>query len=465
MTRMFDASGAETTIANAVALGHWNSTIENVLAHAAAAPDTLAATLIADPAFALGHAAKGLMIMTLARRELIETSRNELSLARKLAATHPVTPREQAYISALAFWMAGHPEGAVLALEDAIALDANDILAAKMVHAIRFMMGDLKGLLISARRHLVLYGEANTHSGYLMGCLAFAHEENGDYRQAEILGRRALALTPRDAWGRHSVAHVLEMTGRAREGAAFLVEARKSWSHCNNFGFHLSWHEALFHLELGNHAAALDLYDHDIRAQKTNDYRDIANASSLLQRLEIAGVCVGQRWDELAELGAGRIEDRCLVFADLHYALALAGAGRSDDADDMIDQLRHHQAEGYDGALARSLGVPVAMAIRAFRSGQYHEAARLLMDARPALTSIGGSHAQRDVFEQLLIESAIRSGNKGLAEMLLNQRLIARGGQNHFASRRLADLSSTTQKPAARIAGALAAMSPSPALH
>lgn len=465
MTRMLDASGAETTIANVAALAHWNATIENVLAHAAAAPETLAATLDADPDFALGHAAKGLMIMTLARRELVETARAELALARKLSAAQAVTAREQAYMTALSLWLSGKPEGAALALESAIASERNDILAAKMVHAIRFMMGDIKGLLTSARKHLGLYRTDNLHSGYLMGCLAFASEENGDYRQAEFLGRRAIELAPRDAWGRHSVAHVLEMTGRAQDGAVFLAQGRQAWSHCNNFAFHLSWHEALFHLELGNHAAALDLYDHDVRAQKTNDYRDIANAASLLQRLEIAGVAVGQRWNELAELGAGRIEDRCLVFADLHYALALVGAGRGDDANGLIHQLRTDRTDGHYNHLARTLGLPMAMAIRAFRGRRYHDAARLLLNARPTLVQIGGSHAQRDVFEQMLIESAVRSGDDTLAQRLLTERLAARGGQNRFASRSLADLAKTTSKPAGRIAASLAALSPSPALH
>ncbi len=465
MALMHDSSGAATTIANVTALAHWNATIEHVLAHAAAAPNALAATLDADPDFALGHAARGIMLMTLARTELVDDARCALNTAQKLAGSQKLAARERCYIEALAHWIDQRPGLAAHQLEQAIRLDNRDVLAAKFVHAIRFMMGDLRGMLVSARRHLDTYGMELPHSGYLLGCLAFATEENGDYAAAEAMGRQALEMTPSDAWGRHSVAHVMEMTGRAREGAAWLAGSRAHWNHCSNFAFHLSWHEALFHLELGNWPAALDLYDQDLRARKTDDFRDIANAASLLQRLELAGTPVGHRWHELADLAANRIDDRALVFADLHYALALAGAGRQNEVDLLARNLSDDHGICHDARIARTIGAPVASAIMAFRERRYGEAARLLLMARPQLRQIGGSHAQRDVFEQMLIESAIRSGNLDLADALLRQRLDSRGGHNDFAARRLTQVSYAARRPAGKIAAALVAMAPSPAMH
>ena len=465
MQSMHDASGAMTTIANANALAHWDETIVHVLAHAAAAPAALTATLQADPAFVLGHAVKGLMILTLARSEMLDDARGQLMLARRLDRAAPVSVRERCYITALEHWLARRPDLAAQALDSAIRTDRHDVLAAKLAHAIRFMMGDLHGMLQAAGEHVDLHGLKGPHSGYLVGCLAFSHEENGHYEQAERLGRHALEMSPRDAWARHSVAHVMEMTGRAQEGVRWLEQGRVHSAHCNNFGFHLAWHEALFNLELGNTSAALDLYDHDIRARKTDDYRDIANAASLLQRLEFAGIHVGHRWHELADLASHRVTDRALVFADLHYALALMGAGRDGDAEHIHLALSHDTSSGHDGQLARRIGAPVAAAIRAFRTKHFAEAARLLLSARPLLQRIGGSHAQRDIFEQLLIESAIRSGDTTLAERLLEQRLAARGGQNSYAAQRLGKMAQAKRKPALRLATALVAMAPSPATH
>ncbi len=465
MATMHDSSGATTTIAGAPALAHWNETIVHVLSHAAAAPASLAATLEADPSFVLGHAVKGLMILTLARGELLADARGQLVIAGRLDRNAPVSPRERLYIAALEHWLGQRPDLAAASLDDAIRIDRHDVLAAKLAHAIRFMIGDLRGMLQGAEEHVGLHGVASPHSGYLIGCLAFAHEENGNCEQAERLGRHALDLCPRDAWARHSVAHVMEMTGRAREGVGWLAEGRKHSAHCNNFTFHLAWHEALFNLELGNASAALELYDHDVRARRTDDYRDIANAASLLQRLEFAGVDVGHRWHELADLASTRVTDRALVFADLHYALALTGAGRDSDAEHVHGALAHDSGGGHDGSLARRVGAPIAAALRAFRGKRFQEAARLLLSVRPALQAIGGSHAQRDIFEQMLIESAIRGGDVTLAERLLRQRLASRHGRNRFAAQRLGQIAQTNRKPAARLAAALVTMTRSQAVH
>ncbi|MEI8146971.1 MAG: tetratricopeptide repeat protein, partial [Alphaproteobacteria bacterium] len=258
------------------------------------------------------------------------------------------------------------------------------------------------------------------------------------------VGREALALDECDAWARHAVAHVLEMNGRAAEGAAWLGASAERWKHTNNFGLHLYWHQALFLLELGRRDEVLGLYDQFIRAKPSDDFRDIANASALLARLEFEGVSVGGRWDELGEAAARRIDDRALVFADLHYALALAGAGRSADAERLGASLMVRGAEGdrYDDSVAQSVGISVAEAITAFRRGDHAMAAKLMWAVRAKMPTIGGSNAQRDLFEQLLIESLMRAGDYDRAETVLRRRLGERGGRNAFAAsrlRRLAD--------------------------
>jgi hypothetical protein len=98
--------------------------------------------------------------------------------------------------------------------------------------------------------------------------------------------RRCLGPACRGACLRHD--------GPGARGLDWLTGREASWAHCNNFRFHVWWHRALMHLDLGEHDAALALYDADIRAEKTDDYRDISNAASLLARLELEGVDVGR---------------------------------------------------------------------------------------------------------------------------------------------------------------------------
>jgi tetratricopeptide (TPR) repeat protein len=460
MVRRHDASGAAVTLSNPAALPHWNGLIEAVFRHAAATPGHLAATLAAAPDFALAHAVKGLLLLTLARAELRPDAVGQLAIARRLAMAEPVTVREACYVGALAEWLDDRPGRAAASLDRAIALDPADALAAKLSHAIRFMMGDSKGLLAAARRHRALHGDDRPFSGYFLGLESFAAEERGEFEHAERLGRRALELNPADAWARHAVAHVYEMTGRPREGIAWLAAGRPHAVGLNNFSFHLFWHEALFQIEIGETGRALALYDSCVRAQRTDDYRDIANATSLLQRLELAGVRVGDRWEELADIAARRIEDRCLVFADLHYALALAGAGRKDELADLARGASRLSGDGYNAMLSAGEGAMLIGGIEAFRTGRYGEAAKLLLTARPTAHAIGGSNAQRDVIEQILIESLVRSGDLATAQKALRQRIDARRGANSFAAHRLRRLTPANANAPLNVATAVLGMLP-----
>ena len=167
----------------------------------------------------------------------------------------------------------------------------------------------------------------------------------------------------------------------------------------------------------------MSLYDERIRAEKTDDFRDVANAVSLLMRLEIAGVDVGPRWDELGAIARRRIADRSLVFASLHYTLALIGAGRCDAARELTAGLGKGGSVGDQATVASEIGAPVAAALTAFGEARYDEAARGLLSVRPKLRRIGGSNAQRDLFEQVLIEAAVRAGLNQQAAALLSERL------------------------------------------
>ncbi|RDJ25189.1 tetratricopeptide repeat protein [Bosea caraganae] len=458
-----DLSGDCVSVANDTARLAWNDTLEALLAHAAATPEHLARTFAADPDFALAHAAKGLMLLSLARPELLGAAGDCLAKAQASIALRPVTRRERMVTEALALWLADAPRQAAQRLETILEAHPFDVLALKLSHGLRFMLGDQPEMLASLRRVAPGFGEGHPLAGYVNGCYAFALEEQGFYAEAERAGRRAVHLSPRDAWGRHAVAHVLEMTGRADEGVAWLGDG-SNWAHANNLRFHIVWHLALFRLERGETAEVLRLYDDDIRGEQTDDYRDIANGASLLARLDYAGVDVGGRWEELAEKAEARIHDGRLVFADLHYALALLGAGHHDGAETIARSLVEHahtHPSGERRAAARN-GALAAFGLIAFREGDYAEAARLLGGARNGLVAIGGSHAQRDLFEQAYVESLIRSGSHDRAARILSERLARRGGSNLFAARRLAQLRS---RPAGRVAALAIAATPLAIAH
>ncbi|MEW5421979.1 tetratricopeptide repeat protein [Amorphus sp. 3PC139-8] len=423
----------------------WSQTARAFLAHGASGSAHLGDALAADADFVIAQAARGLFCLLMARRELVAPAQDALRQAEAAAARIGTTPREAAYVDALSDWLAGRPSAAAARLDATLFDHPADALTLKLVHQIRFMVGDAAGMRQSIERVIGHYGVDHPAAGYVHGCHAFALEETGAYRAAEFAGRRALELAPDDAWGLHAVAHVYDMTGCPDVGLSWLQGRLGAFSHCNNFRFHVWWHKALFHLDLGEIAAVLDLYDAEIRAERTDDFRDIANGASLLARLEIEGVDVGCRWEELAELCAARTDDGSLVFADLHYLMALSAGGRNDGAEMLMSRMQSDATAGVCemSRVAANPGVALSTALTAFRDGDYRAAHRAFACARPRLQSIGGSHAQRDVFERLAVEAAMRAGLLDDARRLLFERARKRGAIDRFATRRLETIETT----------------------
>jgi hypothetical protein len=256
---------------------------------------------------------------------------------------------------------------------------------------------------------------------------AFGLEETGDYPRAEAQGRRSVELEPRDGWGQHAVAHVMEMQGRQRDGIAWMRADPDAWSRDSFFCVHNWWHLALYHLDLGEMDEVLALLDGPIRGGRSTVVLDMVDASALLWRLFLRGVEVGGRWRELAASWEPIAAAGNYAFNDAHAMMAFVGAGRSDLADAVLDaQVAAMKGDADNALFTREIGHPVAKAIRAFGDRYYAETVELLRPVRDAAHRFGGSHAQRDVIDLTLIEAAFRAGRTALAEALAAERLEAR---------------------------------------
>ena len=190
---------------------------------------------------------------------------------------------------------------------------------------------------------------------------------------------------------------------------------------------HIWWHKALFHLELGQYDAALALYDGPLRATQRPVALSLTNASALLWRLDTLGYDIGDRWRDLAELWEGHADGKCLVFTDIHAAMAELGSGQETLVERRLAAMRETAASGAEAAdLYRTVGIPVVEGLAAFHRGAYSQAVELLLQVRIDLWQIGGSHAQRDVVNWTLTEAAIRAGHRDVALSLAHERLGTR---------------------------------------
>ena len=434
---MIGVEEAPTPLSLKHARREWQELVSAFMAHSGKVPDRLAsATAAASHSPAL-LAAKGLLFLLLGRRELADEAALLLRQA-ETALKAGGCVQDEKIVAALRAWLAGRPSRSALIFDEISREVPGDGFAMKMAQAIRFLYGDIAGMRRSAEAAIGAFADDHPHAGYAHGCHAFACEEAGELTLAEAAGVRALELAPDDAWALHAVAHVHEMRGHAQKGRDWLLPRQAAFAGCSNFRHHVWWHYALFEMELGNIDRVLDLYDREIRCEQTDDYRDIANAVSLLARLEADGVAVGSRWEELSVIAERRVEDGCVVFADLHYLMALLAAGRQAAADRLIERMAGAGDGTEFGAVAAGTGAAAGGGLAALRRGRHEEAFKGLMTARRELRSIGGSHAQRDVFDRLTIDAALRAGRADDAHSLIKDRAQRRGAYDRFAFERLA---------------------------
>ncbi|SLN25010.1 Tetratricopeptide repeat protein [Roseovarius albus] len=425
-----DLFGNDVSLTSDAHVASWDALQLAFLAHGASAPTHLGAVLEGAPDFAMAHALKGLFCVMLGRTEMTATAREAQAAAHKAMATGLATPRERLFVDALDHWLAGQPVLAINAMEEVLKHNPQDSAAMKISHAIRFILGDAAGMRQSIERVLPSYGADHAGLGYLKGCYAFALEETGDYALAEKIGREAVEHTPNDAWGLHAVAHVYDMTANSAAGLNWLTGREAAWAHCNNFRYHVWWHKALMHLDAGQVDEVLALYDTEIRKDHTDDYRDISNGASLLMRLELDGVDVGHRWEEMASISEARTEDGCLIFADLHYLLALMGGNRDAALGRLVGRIHEDAKASQTEAQMRMAnpGMAAADGLEAFGEGDYKSAFLNLAQARRHMQGAGGSHAQRDVFERMTIDAGIRAGLFDDARDILDDRKTRRDG-------------------------------------
>ena len=430
-----DCRGLPLTAANADAVAAFDATVDAYLGFARDTGDRLKATLKADPAMPLAHVLRGSFFLLMGKPSLLAKAAEASAAANR--ALDGATPRERRHVAALAAWCKGDFEAALREWEAILADAPRDVVALKLAHYLHFYLGDAAAMRDSVARALPGWNESLPGYAAVLGMHAFGLEESGAYAAAERTGRHAVELNPDDPWAVHAVAHVLEMQDRARDGVAWIRGLERRWDACNNFRYHLWWHLALMHLGLGEAEAALALYDERVWDRASDEYLDLCNDAALLQRLELAGLDVGDRWAAVAAKTRGQLAARILVFIDAHYALALAAAKDGQAAAELVGAVRACASggAGTTAAVAAEVGADLCEGLVAYRDGDFAAALERLAPLRARLQRIGGSHAQRDLFTQVLVDAAMRAGRSELARTILAERAAARPGQRFYRDR------------------------------
>jgi tetratricopeptide (TPR) repeat protein len=416
-----DQFGVRHSVSSDAALRHFDQAVEQLLVLRNPVPQ-LDRALALEPGFVSAQALRGLLGILGTEKSQLPGALEALAAGRKALAG--ASERERLHLEAIDAWGGGRFADACATWERILLEEPRDALAMYAAHQGDFFLGQSSELRDRVARRLPLLERHSRLAGYYHGMLSFGLEETGLYAQAAEAGVRAVESDPRDSWAVHAVAHVYEMTNRLREGELWLLDRVPDWTEDNFFAVHNWWHLALYYFDAERWEDALRLYDTSIRGGESAVVLDMIDASGLLWRLNLHGVDVGSRWDPIADRWQALIDDAWYAFNDIHAAIALAGAGRTEALDRLDAALvRAAESQTDNGEMARRVGIPVVRAIRAYTAGDYRTAVDLLLPVRTVAARGGGSNAQRDLISLTLLAAAWHAGEGALARALVNERL------------------------------------------
>jgi tetratricopeptide (TPR) repeat protein len=419
---MKDALGLALSGANAAGLAAYQSALDEFKCFTGDPAALAEQALAASPEMTMAHLLKAWLY-------LLGTEPAGRAVARQAcdaAAQLPADERERMHLKAARLLAHGHWYEAGRVLEDLSLAYPRDLLALQAGHQLDYFTGDARMLRDRIARALPAWQRGMPGYHAVVGMHAFGLEECGDYGQAEKQGRLSVELEPRDSWGWHAVAHVLEMRNDAAAGVAWLAPNAGTWAPGSFLAVHNWWHLALFQLELGREDEVLRLYDQAIATGSTM-MLDLVDASAMLWRLQLRGIDVGARWESVGDRWQAAGQPGLYAFNDFHMMMAFSATGRAGAQAGVLEAQAAAMGRDDDNAqFTAAVGSVAARAVQAFGQGEYGTCVQLLRRIRSTAQRFGGSHAQRDVLDLTLLEAARRAGMGALAAGLQVERIALR---------------------------------------
>ncbi|HEY9622748.1 MAG TPA: tetratricopeptide repeat protein [Crinalium sp.] len=413
-----DAQGLTVSTGSREAIAAVDRFCDQALYYGKDAETAILSSIAYDPTWGLAHAYAAAHYLSGESYSTRQQASLHLKAAQQYQAT--ATERETLYINGILAWAARDVDTAI-AYHEAIATQfPQDLMAVQQAQYHYFYRGDSDRLLAIAER----VRPANPDNHYLYGMIAFGLEQCHQLEASEAMGRHATAMNRRDPWAHHAVAHVLETQGRFEEGIAWMESLSDTWDSCNTMLYtHNWWHVALYYIAKGDAQQVLHLYDTHVwgRANQSSPKEQVGAIATLL-RLNLKDIGVSNRWHALIPHLTLRLHEHALPFQDLHYVYALAKAGQTDLTQTMLWSMQAHAQTLPPNQRSTwlEIALPAAKGMVAHAKRDWLTAIAYLKPVLPHLWKLGGSHAQRHLFEQIY-QDALRQPEQR-SSILLNLR-------------------------------------------
>ena len=399
--------------------------VDLLLAAWPGAAEALEEAMAADPDFALAHAARARLH---AIRAEPDKARQRIAVAQEIVARHG-TERERGHVAVLALAVAGQPAALGRALAHAEAWPRDVLILSLPLGA--FGLLAFSGMADHDQARVDLCERHARHldadDWWFLTYRGWAHTENGDVPLGRTLTQRGFDLRPSNANAAHALAHAMYEGGAGEEAERLIAGWLPGYDRAGILHGHIAWHAALGALERGDAEQALALYAEHVQPSVSAGMpvNVVSDTASFLWRLQAYGHTVpATLWQAAAAYSERAFEQPGFAFADVHKAIIAAARG---------DRAAVTQRAAARTGLVEADGLPagpvvpaVCRAALAFAEEDHAGCVRILAPVAAEVVRIGGSGAQREMIEDMLLLALMRSGETVKARELLDRRLHRR---------------------------------------
>jgi tetratricopeptide (TPR) repeat protein len=418
-----DRYGLPISTGSEVAAVAYRDGLDRILSAWTGAGEALDRALVDDPDFALAYIARARVHQIYG--EAVE-ARAKAAHARRLAGR--TTKRERQHVEIIASAIEGQPKAALVAAEEHLdefprdALVFSLLLGAFGLYAFSGRADHDAARVAICERHARHYGE----DWWFLTYLGWSHTEAGNHGAGRTITELALSLRRENGNAAHALAHALYEQGDTAAGSTFLADWLPTYDRASFLNGHLSWHFALLALGSDDVDKALEIYQERIRPAVSEmpplpPLNVFTDSASLLWRLSLAGRAgIEPHWRDVAAYSDRMFPRAGIHFADVHWAL-VAVATQREDFDQRLAELETLQASGK--LAPGQLVIDLCRGICAFAKGDYDAAILAFEPLMPAIAKIGGSHAQRELYEDTYMVACLRGGHPDKARQIISRRL------------------------------------------
>ena len=424
MSRL-DRRGLPLSTTSDLAAERYRDGVDLLLAAWPGAAEALEEAMAADPDFALAHAARARLH---AIRAEPDKARQRIAVAQEIVARHG-TERERGHVAVLALAVAGQPAALGRALAHAEAWPRDVLILSLPLGA--FGLLAFSGMADHDQARVDLCERHARHldadDWWFLTYRGWAHTENGDVPLGRTLTQRGFDLRPSNANAAHALAHAMYEGGAGEEAERLIAGWLPGYDRAGILHGHIAWHAALGALERGDAEQALALYAEHVQPSVSAGMpvNVVSDTASFLWRLQAYGHTVpATLWQAAAAYSERAFEQPGFAFADVHKAIIAAATG---------DRAAVTQRAAALTALVEADGLPagpvvpaVCRAALAFAEEDHAGCVRILAPVAAEVVRIGGSGAQREMIEDMLLLALMRSGETARARELLDRRLHRR---------------------------------------